>query len=61
MVLDVVLGDLEARGHTQFLKTFEDHRRLVLDGVEYLESYYADKAEYEQLDMTDKHGVQWIG
>lgn len=60
MVLDVVLGDLEARGYLQFLKTFEDHIALVHKGVAFLQKHYEDRARYQVLDLTDRHGVQWL-
>jgi hypothetical protein len=60
MVLDTVLLDLQKRGYTQFLKSFEDHIELVQVGVSFLEDYYAHKAEAIAVDSSDRHGVKWL-
>lgn len=60
MVLDVVLGDLEGRGHLQFLNTFKDHIALVHSGVDYLHHYYENKVKTTMLDFSDKYGVEWL-
>lgn len=60
MVLDVVLGDLQARGHLQFKSDFEDHIQLLHDGVAFLEDHYASVVQSKLVDPSDKFGVQWI-
>jgi len=60
MALDVVMLDLEKRGVNQFLKYYDDHVALVHTGNEYLEHYYANKANESYVDPSDKFGVQWL-
>lgn len=59
MTLDVVLKDLEDRGYSQFLRTFEDHVQLLHTGVAWMSSYYEQKAEMDAINSEDRHGVIW--
>jgi hypothetical protein len=59
MALDVVLADLEKRGHYQFLKHYEEHIDLLHEGVNYMANYYGDKALYDYAKTGDKYGVSW--
>lgn len=60
MVLDVVLGDLESRGFLQITKKHEDHIELLHRGVRFLEDHYAEQYNRKSMDMTDRHGVEWL-
>lgn len=60
MALDVVLTDLEQRGHNQFLKSYDDHVSLLHNGERYMADYYGDKALYDYADIGDEFGVSWF-
>jgi hypothetical protein len=60
-VMDLVLRDLEKRGYSQFLKSFEEHIDLLHTGVEYLEDYYGAKQENTVITQSDTFGVSWGG
>lgn len=59
MVMDVVLRDLEGKGYSQFLKSFDEHLENLHYGADWLEHYYAEKYESQLPVIGDKYGVSW--